>query len=302
MTIIETRDLTKRYGEARGIQNVNLSVKEGEIFGFLGPNGAGKTTTIRLLLDLINPTSGQALLFSQSVERRSVGLRNEVGYLPGELRLYEGMTGQQMLDYVGRFQHDKPPVRQQELLDALDLSPADLNRPMRFYSQGMKRKIGIVQAMQHNPRLLILDEPTDGLDPLMQQSFYRLLHDYRDRGGTVFMSSHILPEVEEVCGRVGLIRDGEMVAVEAVPELRRRHVRRLRFVTAAPIDVAPLLEPGITLHSREGTEVVLFVSGAVDLKAMFGKLAQLDLVDLTFEHAKLEDFFLQYYNRGERYD
>jgi ABC-2 type transport system ATP-binding protein len=295
MSIIETRGLTKRYGETRGIQNVNLRVEEGEIFGFLGPNGAGKTTTIRLLLDLINPTSGQVFLFGQPVERQSVELRNEVGYLPGELRLYERMTGQQMLDYMGRFQHDKPPTRQRELLDALDLSPADLNRPMRFYSQGMKRKIGIVQAMQHDPNLLILDEPTEGLDPLMQQSFYQLLHDYRDRGGTVFMSSHILPEVEEVCGRVGLIRGGEMVAVEEVEELHHRHVRRLKLVTATPLDVPPLLEPGITLQSQEGTEATLFVTGAVDLKAMLGKLAQLDLVDLTFENAKLEDFFLQYY-------
>jgi ABC-2 type transport system ATP-binding protein len=301
MSIIETRDLTKRYGKARGIQNVNLRVERGEIFGFLGPNGAGKTTTIRLLLDLINPTSGQVLLFDRPVERQSVELHNEVGYLPGELRLYERMTGRQFLDYLGRFQHDKPPARQRELLDALDLSPDRLNRPMRFYSQGMKRKIGIVQATQHDPRLLILDEPTEGLDPLMQQSFYQLLHDYRDRGGTVFMSSHILPEVEEVCDRVGLIRDGEMVAVEQVEELRRRHVRCLRLVTAAPLDVDPLLEPGITLHDQEGTEATLFVAGAVDLKALLAKLAQLDLVDLTFEHAKLEDFFLQYYDReGDR--
>jgi ABC-2 type transport system ATP-binding protein len=169
-------------------------------------------------------------------------------------------------------------------------------------SQGMKRKIGIVQAVQHDPNLLILDEPTEGLDPLMQQSFYQLLHDYRDRGGTVFMSSHILPEVEEVCGRVGLIRGGEMVAVEEVEELHRRHVRRLKLVTATPLDVPPLLEPGITLDSQEGTEATLFVTGAVDLKAMLGKLAQLDLVDLTFEPAKLEDFFLQYYNREARRD
>jgi ABC-2 type transport system ATP-binding protein len=302
MSVIETRGLTKRYGETRGIQNVDLRVEGGEIFGFLGPNGAGKTTTIRLLLDLINPTSGQVFLFGQPVERQSVELRNEVGYLPGELRLYERMTGQQMLDYMGRFQHDKPPARQRELLDALDLSPADLKRPMRFYSQGMKRKIGIVQAMQHDPNLLILDEPTEGLDPLMQQSFYQLLHDYRDRGGTVFMSSHILPEVEEVCGRVGLIRGGDMVAVEEVEELHRRHVRRLKLITATPLDAPPLIEPGITLHSQEGTEATLFVTGAVDLKAMLSKLAQLDLVDLTFENAKLEDFFLQYYNRKRHHD
>jgi ABC-2 type transport system ATP-binding protein len=295
MSIIETRGLTKSYGKSPGIQNVNLKVEEGEIFGFLGPNGAGKTTTIRLLLDLMNPTSGQVLLFGQPVERQSVALHNEVGYLPGELRLYERMTGGQMLDYLSRFQHDKPPARQGELLDALDLSPAKLKQPMRFYSQGMKRKIGIVQAMQHDPRLLVLDEPTEGLDPLMQQSFYQLLQDYRDRGGTVFMSSHILPEVEQVCDRVGLIRQGEIVAVEEVENLHRRHVRLLRLVTNTPLDVAPLLELGITLHSQKDAEVTLFVTGAVNLKALLGKLAQLDLADLTFEDAKLEDFFLQYY-------
>jgi ABC-2 type transport system ATP-binding protein len=297
LPIIETRRLTKRYGKTRGVEDVNLRVAKGEIFGFLGPNGAGKTTTIRLLLDLINPSNGQVLLFDQPVFRQSVGLRNEVGYLPGELRLYERMTGQQMLDYLGHFQRGKPPMRQQELLDALDLSAADLKRSIRFYSQGMKRKVGIVQAMQHDPRLLILDEPSEGLDPLMQQSFYQLLRDYRDRGGTVFMSSHILPEVEQVCDRVGLIRDGEMVAVENVEELRRKHVRCLKLITAAPLDVGSVLEAGITFHSQDGAEITLFVTGAVDLKALLNKLAQLDLVDLTFEHAKLEDFFLQYYDR-----
>jgi ABC-2 type transport system ATP-binding protein len=161
----------------------------------------------------------------------------------------------------------------------------------------MKRKIGIVQAMQHDPRLLILDEPSEGLDPLMQQSFYQLLRDFRERGGTIFMSSHILPEVEEVCDRVGLIRDGQMVAVENVEELRRKHVRCLRLVTEAPLDIHPILEQGITLHSQEGAATTLFVTGAVDFKGLLSKLAQLDLVDLTFEHAKLEDFFLQYYNR-----
>ena len=289
--------MTKRYGKIRGVENVNLRVTKGEVFGFLGPNGAGKTTTIRLLLDLINPTNGQVCLFDQLVDRQSVLLRNEVGYLPGELRLYERMTGQQVLDYLGHFQRNKPPTRQKELLDALTLSTSDLKRSIRFYSQGMKRKIGIVQAMQHDPRLLILDEPSEGLDPLMQQSFYQLLSDFRDHGGTVFMSSHILPEVEQVCDRVGLIRDGEMVAVENVEELRHKHVRCLRLITAAPLDIRSVLEEGITLHNQEGTETTLFATGAIDLKALLFKLTQLDLVDLTFEHAKLEDFFLQYYNR-----
>lgn len=301
MSIIEIRDLTKRYGKTRGIQNVALRVEKGEVFGFLGPNGAGKTTTIRLILDLINPTSGQVLLFGQPVRRQSVDLRSEVGYLPGELRLYEQLTGQEMLDYMGRFQDSKPPVRQPELLDALNLSSGDLKRPMRFYSQGMKRKIGIVQAMQHNPRLLILDEPTEGLDPLMQQSFYQLLHDYRESGGTVFMSSHILPEVEEVCDRVGLIRNGELVTIEEVEALHRQHVRRLRLVTARPLDASSLLGPGISLHSQAGTEVVLFVTGAVNLSKLLGKIAQFDLLDLAFEHAKLEDFFLKYYNKEDQH-
>jgi ABC-2 type transport system ATP-binding protein len=297
-----TKDLSKQYGQARGIQNVNLAVAVGEIFGFLGPNGAGKTTTIRLLLDLINPTSGQVFLFGQPVERRNATLHNNVGYLPGELHLYERMTGRDLLDYLGRFQRDKPPARQEELLDALALSLDDLKRPLRFYSQGMKRKIGIIQAMQHDPRLLILDEPTEGLDPLMQQSFYQLLRDYQDRGGTVFMSSHILPEVEQVFDRVGLIRQGEIVAVQAVEELRRRRVRRLTLITAVPLDISALREPGITLHNQEGTETTLFVAGDVNLPRLLHKLAQLDLVDFSFTGARLEDFFLQYYNKGERHD
>ncbi len=298
MSIIETRNITKSYGTARGVQNLNLSVEEGEVFGFLGPNGAGKTTTIRLLLDLISPNQGQIFLFGQQVTRQSVELHSEIGYLPGELRLYEKMTGRQLLNHMGRYQQGKAPVRQQELLDALDLSSKVLRRPIRSYSQGMKRKIGIVQAMQHDPRLLILDEPSEGLDPLMQQNFYEQIRAYRDRGGTVFMSSHILPEVEEVCDRVGLIRDGKMVAVETVEDLHQQRVRRLKLTTAQPLDkpsLLTLLGPGVTLRSQEGTEVLLFVTGTVSLKALLGKLAQIDIVDMTFEHAKLEDFFLQHY-------
>jgi ABC-2 type transport system ATP-binding protein len=296
MTIIETINLSKQYRKGRGIQDVNLKIEQGEVYGFLGPNGAGKTTTIRLILDLINPTGGQALLFGKPVERRRVALRQDVGYLPGELRMYERLTGKEMLDYLGRFQDNRPPSRQQELLTALDLSASDLVKPMRYYSQGMKRKIGIVQAMQHDPPLLILDEPTDGLDPLMQQNFYHLLDDYRARGGTVFMSSHVLPEVEVICDRVSLIRAGQIVTVEKVEDLHRQHVRRLKLVTVNPLDIALLDVPGISLHHQNGNETILFVTGAVSYPLLFRKLESLDLLDITFEHARLEDFFLQYYN------
>jgi ABC-2 type transport system ATP-binding protein len=295
MAVIQTQALTKRYGESLGIQDVNLSVKEGEIFGFLGPNGAGKTTTIRLLLDLMNPTSGQVRLFGQTVNRKDRTLFSQVGYLPGELRMHEHMTGQQTLGYLGRFQNTQGPVRRRELLAALDLAPTKLKQPLRTYSQGMKRKIGIVQAMQHDPRLLILDEPTDGLDPLMKQSFYHLLRDYRERGGTVFMSSHILPEVETICDRVALIREGSIVAVEEVADLQRRHTRRLRLVTETPLDASRLLQPGVTVKRQEGTTTILLVSALVRIPALLATLARLDILDMTFEDAKLEDFFMQYY-------
>ena len=295
MTIIQTQALTKRYGESLGIQDVDLSVKPGEIFGFLGPNGAGKTTAIRLLLDLMNPTSGQVRLFGQAVNRKDKTLFSQVGYLPGELRMHERMTGQQTLDYLGRFQNAQGPVYRRELLAALDLPPAKLKQPLRTYSQGMKRKVGIVQAMQHDPRLLVLDEPTDGLDPLVKQNFYQLLRDYRERGGTVFMSSHILPEVETVCDRVALIRKGRIVAVEEVADLQRRHTRRLRLVTETPLDASRLPQPGVTVKRQEGTTTVLLVSAVVRISALLATLAQLDILDMTFEDAKLEDFFMQYY-------
>jgi ABC-2 type transport system ATP-binding protein len=234
------------------------------------------------------------------VNRKDKTLYSQVGYLPGELRMHERMTGQQMLDYLGRFQNSQGPVYRRELLAALDLPPAKLKQPLRTYSQGMKRKIGIVQAMQHDPRLLILDEPTDGLDPLMKQNFYQLLRDYRERGGTVFMSSHILPEVEAVCDRVALIREGRIVAVEEVADLQRRHTRRLRLVTGTPLDASRLLQPGVTVKQQEGTTTVLLVSAVVRFPTLLATLTQLDILDMSFEDAKLDDFFMQYYE--EDYD
>ncbi|MFL5679602.1 MAG: ABC transporter ATP-binding protein, partial [Chloroflexota bacterium] len=227
MDAIETRGLTKRYGHRRrpglpggkrggktlvALDDLAINVRHGEIFGFLGPNGAGKSTTIRLLLGYLHATAGSASVLGFDAARDSVEIRRRVGYLPGGIALYDALTGERLLDYLGRLT-GRPPVRRAELLDRLELSEASLRRPVRDYSRGMRQKIGIVQALQHDPELAILDEPTEGLDPLMQRAFYEILEELRASGRTIFFSSHVLSEVERVCDRVAIIRGGRLVAL-----------------------------------------------------------------------------------------
>ena len=234
---LRTEALSKRYGVRRrgplpggpvvpALSDLSIRVNAGEIFGFLGPNGAGKSTMIRLLLGFLHPTAGRAEVLGLDSERASVEIRRRVGYLPGGIALYDGMAGVDLLDYLGQL-YGRKPVRRAELLDRLELSERTLRRPVRDYSRGMRQKIGIVQALQHDPELAILDEPTEGLDPLMQRAFYDVLDERRKAGRTVFFSSHVLSEVERLCDRVAIIRAGEMVALSNVPELlahRQRHV------------------------------------------------------------------------------
>jgi ABC-2 type transport system ATP-binding protein len=221
MPILEVSELAKSYGSVVGVDGLTLSVEEGEIFGFLGPNGAGKTTTIRLVMRLLHPDRGSISLFGVPLRGRAASVRQRIGYLPGEFRPYVEMTGVRFLDYMARFRARAPKLRS-DLLDRLEFAAATLERPIKHLSHGNRQKLGIVQALEHEPDLAILDEPTLGLDPLMQEAFYNIVGMLRDRGKCVFLSSHVLSEVEKVCERVAIIRDGSLVALESIEALRHK--------------------------------------------------------------------------------
>src|SRR5919107_4239266 len=255
MDALATAGLTKRYGhrelpihrpgrrpagEVRALEDLTIAVREGEIFGFLGPNGAGKSTTIRLLLGFLHPTAGSGTVLGLDIVRDTVAIRSRVGYLPGGIALYDALSGDRLLDYLGELT-GRPPVRRAELLDRLELSARTLRRPVRDYSRGMRQKIGIIQALQHDPELAILDEPTEGLDPLMQRAFYAILDDLKAAGRTIFFSSHVLSEVERVCDRVAIVRQGRLVALEDVESLLARRKRNVEL-RMAPGAALPDLE------------------------------------------------------------
>jgi ABC-2 type transport system ATP-binding protein len=291
---ISIRGLSKRYGSLTALNDLNLDIDRGEIFGFLGLNGAGKTTTIRLLLDLLRPTSGQAFIFGYNCWTESRDARARIGYLPGELGLYLDLTGLETLDFLAGLNR-QPLDKQyrQELCDRLELPLGDLRRRLREYSSGMKRKLGIIQAFQANPPLLILDEPTEGLDPLMQESFYALLADVRRGGATVFMSSHVLSEVERVCDRIALLRKGEMVLLSSVRESRRLAPRRVRVSFSGNVSANPELPPGHLLIEKTPRLWRLTVAGP--LGPLLALLQGLPVQDMELEEPRLEDVVLRYY-------
>jgi len=291
--IIEVEGLTKHYGNKRGILDVSFQVEEGEVFGFLGPNGAGKTTTIRLLMGLLRADAGTARIAGLDVWRQSVEIKKLTGYLPGELSLDPSMTGGQILEYFAHLRGGVDQAYLKQLINRLDLDPT---RKFRQYSSGNKRKIGLIQAFMHRPRLLILDEPTNGLDPLNQQEFERMVKEVRDDGRTVFLSSHILSEVEQTCTRVGIIREGRLVRVGGVTELKdiKRYevtitfaqpVAAEAFKTLAGVEQVETLADGRTLR--------LVVSGTLD--AVVKTAAQHAVIAMTSHEPSLEDIFLRYY-------
>ena len=295
---ISIRGLTKRYGPLTALNDLNLDIHRSEIFGFLGLNGAGKTTTIRLLLDLLRPTSGQAFIFGYNCWKQSLETRARIGYLPGELGLYLDLTGLETLDFLAglnRNQVDKG--QRQALCDRLELARSDLRRRLRQYSTGMKRKLGIIQAFQANPPLLILDEPTEGLDPLMQESFYGLLADVKREGATVFMSSHVLSEVERVCDRIAILRKGEMVLLSSVRESRLLAPRRVRVSFSENVSVHPELPPGHELTEETPRLWRLTVAGP--LGPLLARLEGLPVEDMEVDEARLEDIVLRYYRGKE---
>jgi len=291
--IIKTEALTKSYGSHRGIVEVDLEVNEGEVFGFLGPNGAGKTTTIRTVLDLIRPTSGKAYVFGIESSADPIAIHERIGYVPGEFALYDRLTGGQHIDYFANLRGGVDQAYQAALIERFDVDPS---RRFKEYSKGNKQKIGLVIALQHRPELLILDEPTSGLDPLVQQSFYALVREAKEEGRTVFVSSHILSEVERTCDRVAIIRDGRLVKVDSVEGLRdmAHHQVELRFSGPAPLAAFERLA-GVSDLAAEDHVLRMRVSGAIT--PIVRAAAQYELLDFVSREPSLEETFLAQYGQ-----
>jgi len=291
--IIEIEKLTKSYGRHRGIIDVDLQVDEGEAFGFLGPNGAGKTTTIRTLLDHIRPTSGQARIFGITTTEDPVAIHRRVGYLPGEFTLYDKLTGGQTIEYFANLRGGVDPRYQRDLIARLDVDPS---RKFKEYSKGNKQKVGLIVALQHRPDLLMLDEPTSGLDPLVQQTFYAVIREAKAEGRTVFLSSHILSEVEKTCDRVAIIRDGRLARVDRVEALRdlAHHQVEIRFAGEVPVAAFTTL-PGVSDIIAEDQLLRLRVSGSIT--PVVQEAARYELLDFVSREPSLEETFLAEYGQ-----
>ena len=292
---IQVKGLTKSYGKVQALRGIDLQVQRGEIFGFLGPNGAGKTTTIRCMLNMIRPDGGKALLLELDSQTDPVAVQELTGYLPGEMQYYDNLTSERQLRFFndmrrGRAEWDY--VRQ--LADRLSL---DLKQPIKNLSKGNKQKLGVIQAVMHKPELLLLDEPTNGLDPLMQQEVLEVLREANRSGATIFFSSHIMSEVEEIAGRVGIIRAGEIVEVAETSSLARRTLNRITVRFKRPVECNGLLEiPGVTIVARgDSTSVTLQVTG--DMELLVQALGRMPVLDLETQRPSLEDAFLSYYTQ-----
>jgi ABC-2 type transport system ATP-binding protein len=292
--ILTTQNLTVYYGRHRGIENVDLAVEPGEVFGFLGPNGAGKTTTLRVLMDLIRPVRGAARIFGLDCQKDGVEIRKRIGYLPGELSLYEQMTAARFFDLVNRLRggSNNRGYREQ-LCERLDLDPS---RRMQEYSRGNKQKVGIVVALMNKPDLLILDEPTTGLDPLVQQAVLAMVREARAEGRTVFFSSHVLPEVQAVCDRVGIIRSGHMIAVERVADLVRQNFRRIRLRFASPPPPEALEIDSIRLIGQHDSLFDYEIRSG--LNDFLQQAVSYGVEDLESLPVTLEEVFLAYYGEN----
>ena len=287
---IETRKLTKFYGKARGIVDVDLAVEEGEIFGFIGPNGAGKSTTIRTLLALIRPTGGSATIFGKDCIRFAPEIAQNVGYLPSEVFYYDGMRVKELLEYSASFYRRDCSRRIAELAERLDL---DLKKKIDDLSFGNRKKVGIAQALLHEPKLLILDEPTSGLDPLIQQRFFELLKEENRKGAAVLFSSHVLSEVRKLCDRVAIIREGRIVDMASVGTLQENGYKKVALETRGPVPEGAFALEGVADLAVRDNAVTFIYRGSVN--GLTQRLAGLDLENLTVEEPDLEEIFLHYY-------
>jgi ABC-2 type transport system ATP-binding protein len=289
--VIVTSGLSKDYGSGRGLFGLDLEIRQGEVFGFLGPNGAGKSTTMRLLLDLIRSTSGSARVLGLDTVRKSLEIRRRVGFLPGDLALYPKLTGRAMLDYLAQLRGGVDRRTRDALVERFG---ADIDRPVHQLSTGNRQKLGLVQAFMHEPELLILDEPIAGLDPLVQQSFHALLGEVSAEGRTVFLSSHTLSEVERVTHRLAILRQGRLVVVDSLENLRKVAVQRLEIEFAEPVDADEFRGlPGVTEVNTDGRTVTVGFEGSAD--AVVKAAAAHDVQAIRPREEDLEDIFLHYY-------
>ena len=289
MSVIETNHLTKYYGKARGIIDLSFRVDEGEIFGFIGPNGAGKSTTIRLLLSLIHPTSGSATIFGKDCIKYGPELRQDIGYLPSEVFYYDRMKVIDLLKYSASFYPKDSTQRMHELAELMGL---EMNRRIEDLSYGNRKKVGIVQGLLHRPKLLFLDEPTAGLDPLMQRNTFQLIREENQRGATVFFSSHILGEVQRMCNRVAIIKEGRIIEIADIRTLQQNNYKKVR-VAAEGLDATYFDIPGVTNLEHHDSTVSFFYKG--NINAVMHKIGEMTVSDVTVEEPTLEEIFMHYY-------
>ncbi|MCF8302867.1 MAG: ABC transporter ATP-binding protein [Bacteroidales bacterium] len=290
LRIIRAKDLTKFYGQTVGVNEISFEVDKGELFGFLGPNGAGKTTTIRLLLDLLRPTSGLIKIFGENIKTNSLEIRKRIGYLPGEFSAYHHLTGYEFLRLLSKLRNDSfdPGL---ELFDRFELSQKDLYKKIKELSHGTLQKLGIIQSLMHQPELLILDEPTTGLDPLMKEVFYELMLEKQQNGTTVFFSSHNLDEVEKLCERVAIIRKGEIVGLEYVSTLKAKAGQNIEIQLKEPMEKLEL--PNATLIDNNENTYRFRVTGK--WPPVLKKLSELPVAEISITRPDLEDLFMDYY-------
>lgn len=288
-SVIEINKLTKNYGKSRGIIDVSFNVEEGEIFGFIGPNGAGKSTTIRLLMGLIYPTSGTARIFRKDCIECGPEIRQEIGYLPSEVFYYEKMKVIDLLKYSASFYKKDCTKRMHELADIMELN---LNRRIEDLSYGNKKKVGIVQGLLHEPRLIILDEPTSGLDPLMQQKFFDIIAEENKKGATVFFSSHILAEVQQLCNRVAIIKDGSIIKLQDIKTLREDNYKKIT-IRGQELDKNKFIIDGVSELEEQNSEIHFFYNG--DINKMMHAISSETVKDVLIEEPSLEEIFMHYY-------
>ncbi|MCD1293680.1 ABC transporter ATP-binding protein [Methanocella sp. CWC-04] len=293
-TVIETKNLTKSYGKNRGIIDVNIKVNKGEIFGFLGPNGAGKSTTIRTLLDIIRPTSGSATIFGLDCHKDAVAIHWRLSYVPGDVNLYGNMTGKKFLEYFGSVRGSYDEDEAKKYAEKFDVN---LNRKLKEYSKGNRQKVALIQAFMNDPDLLILDEPTSGLDPLIQQTFLEVIREEASNGRTVFMSSHVLSEVEKVCDRVAIIKEGKIVAQESIGDLKKKSGSVLAVKFSEEVRPESFKIDGIAGVSRLNGSYRMTVTG--NIRKVLKEISDHDVESIAIQPMNLEDIFMQYYAGGK---
>jgi ABC-2 type transport system ATP-binding protein len=292
--VIETRKLTKSYGKNRGIMDVNITVNKGDVFGFLGPNGAGKSTTIRTLLDLIKPTGGSASIFGLDCHKDALAIKKRMSYVPGDVNLYGFMTGEKFLEYFGRVRGKFDALAARKYADRFDIR---LDRKLKEYSKGNRQKIALIQAFINDPELVILDEPTSGLDPLIQQTFLDVLMEEAANDRTIFMSSHVLFEVEKACNRVAIIKDGRIVMQETIQGLQKKSGSIIDVRFDGPVDPALFNMEGVSGIAKHNGCIRMAVSG--NIRPMLKEISSHDVADITVHRMSLEDIFMQYYSGGK---